>query len=194
MAAAPIIDDNSHVKARAAIVAVLALLTAPGALAKGPDSARICGESDCVTTGTIEDVNVLALWTAGFQARDEPSAAPFYTVELSATRGTKQKWSFLYVPSARAVKVIRADFSGGVAGVKTMNDWVTPSEDVLAVYDRVAGDVSPHSASEGWVVSANGRREVPWLPLGLLAAALVAVGLLFSRRRSTRHAARLAHD
>jgi hypothetical protein len=182
------------VKAVLGIVVGLALATAPVGHAKGPDSAQMCGKSACTTTTTIEDVNVLALWGSGFDARAEPAAAPFYTVELRSTRGSKQEWSFLYVPSARAVKVIRADFSGGVSGVTTQNDWVTPTDDVLAVYDRVAGDLAPHEASEAWVASSDGGRDVPWLPLVVLVAALVAAAALFSRQRFTRRAARLAHD
>lgn len=181
-------------KAVLGIVVGLALATAPVANAKGPDTAKICGPSACTTTTTIEDVNVLALWGSGLDARPEPAPAPFYTVELTSTRGSKQEWAFLFVPSARAVKVIRADFSGGVSGVTTQNDWVTPSDDVLAVYDRVAGDVAPHEGSEAWVASPDGGRDVPWSPLVVLVAALVAAAALLSRQRFTRRSARLAHD
>ncbi len=184
--------DNSHVKV-GFVVAVALFATTSTALAKGPDSARLCGATGCVTTRVVEVVNVLALWTSGFGARAEPASAPFFTVDLTSSRGTKEKWSFLYVPSARAVKVVRADFSGGVYGVQAMNAWVSPSDDVLAVYERETADISPYAGNDGWVVKKEDERDLPWVAIVLLIA-LAAAALLISRRFVTRRSARLAYE
>lgn len=172
---------------------VVALLAVTPALAKGPDLASICGASGCATVDDVEKVNVLALWTAGFEVRKEPPTAPFFTVELTTTRGAVAKWSYLYVPSARALKIIRADFSGGISGVQPMNEWVSPSTGVLAAYDTATAAMSPFPASAGWIVGTPDERDVPWLIVALLGTAAALVALLLSRRIVTRRRARLAH-
>lgn len=175
------------------LVCAVALLAATPALAKGPDLASICGASGCATVDDVDRVNVLALWTAGFEVRKEPPAAPFFTVELTTTRGAVAKWSYLYVPSAHALKIIRADFSGGISGVQPMNEWVSPSAEVLAAYDMATAVMSPFPATAGWVVTKPGERDVPWLAVGFLSAVIALVALLFLRRLVTRRGAHLAH-
>lgn len=175
------------------LVCVVALLAATPALAKGPDLASICGASGCATVDDVEEVNVLALWTAGFVVREEPPTAPFFTVELTTTRGAVAKWSYLYVPSARALKIIRADFSGGISGVQPMNEWVSPSAQVLAAYETATAAMSPFPASAGWIVGTPDERDVPWPIVALLSAAAALAALLILRRIVTRRGARLAH-
>lgn len=175
------------------LVCAVALLAVTPALAKGPDLASICGASGCATVDDVEKVNVLALWTAGFEVRKEPPTAPFFTVELTTTRGAVAKWSYLYVPSARALKIIRADFSGGISGVQPMNEWVSPSTEVLGAYETATAAMSPFPASAGWIVGTPDERDVPWLIVALLSAAAALVALLSLRRIVTRRGARLAH-
>ena len=185
--------NNRSMKARAGLLAVAILVTAPSALAKGPDTARICGASGCVTVDDVERVNVLALWGSALSARREPPPAPFYTVDLTSSFGTKQEWSFLYAPSARAVKVIRADFSGGVYGVQTTNDWLTPPPSVLAAYQRASATLKPFPADAEWVASTPDDRDVPWgLIATLVVGAAAGAALFFSRRLITRRGTRPA--
>ena len=167
------------------VLAVVGLVAAPSAQAKGPDTARICGASGCSEIEDVAQVNVLALYTSGVEARSEPPAAPFFTVELNSSIHDPGSagWSFLYVPSARAVKIIRADFSGGVYGPQTTNTWVSLSDDALAAYERATPVMSPFPANEEWVVSGPNDRDVPWLIVGLVGALAAAAGLLLLARR-----------
>jgi hypothetical protein len=149
-----------------------------------------------VTVTKVDEVNALALVTSGFRQSREPPAAPFYTVELTSSRQSDVKWSFLYVPSAKALKIVRADFSGGIGGAPaTSNTWVSPSKEVVTAYGDATVGLEPFATSPEWVPSAPDARSVPWLPiLAALAAAALFALLLFSRRGSKRRAARLAHD
>ena len=188
-------SNNDGMRLWAGLAAAAVLIVAPSALAKGPDTARICGESGCTTVDSVEDVNVLALYTSGFQARSEPGAAPFFNVDLTSSFGARAEWSFLYVPSARAVKIIRADFSGGVAGVQTQNSWVTPTPDVLAAYERATDAMSPFPANEQWIAPKSDGADIPWAIVGLGAVmALLVAGLLFTRRVGARRTATATPD
>lgn len=186
-------SNNGRVRLLIGLGCAVALLAPTPALAKGPDRASICGASGCVTVANVEEVNVLALWTAGFEVRNEPPAAPFFTVELTTTRGAVAKWSYVYVPSARALKIIRADFSGGISGVQPMNEWVSASTEVLAAYETATSAMPPFPASAGWIVSTPDERDVTWLIVALMSAAAALVALLFLRRIVTRRGARLAN-
>lgn len=188
------IRDNRHVKTWTSLLAVAALTMAPSALAKGPDTARICGSSGCVTASTPEKVNVLALYTSGFAARDEPAAAPFFTVKLTSTRAEDVDWSFIYVPSAKTLQIVEADFSDGIYDTPAKNQWVTPSAGVVAAYETATEALSPFPASNEWTATSSGDRDVPWVIGAWLAAAAALIGLLLlSRRILMRRAARLAH-
>lgn len=175
------------------LVCAVALLAVTPALAKGPDLASVCGASGCARLDDVDEVNVLALWTAGFEVRKEPPTAPFFTVELNSTRGAVAKWSYLYVPSAGALKIIRADFSGGISGVQPMNEWVSPSTEVLAAYATATAAMSPFPASAGWIVGTPDGRDVPWLIVALVSAAAALVALLLLGRIVSRRGKRLAH-
>lgn len=176
-----------------ALIAVGVLLVVPSALAKGPDTARICGASGCVTVNDVETVNVLALWGSALSARSQPPPEPFFTVDLTSSFGKKQKWSFLFAPSARAVKVIRADFSGGVYGVTTMNSWVAPADNVVAAYEAAVANVEPFTADAAWRAREDDGWSVPWLPV-VAALAAAAAALAFMARVLTRRARPLAAD
>jgi hypothetical protein len=134
-------------------------------------------------------VNVLALYTSGFAAREEPAAAPFFTVELTSTRSGDVNWSFVYVPSAEVLQIVEADFSDGIYDTPTANQWVTPSAEVLAAYRTATEALSPFPASGDWTPVSDGERDVPWGIAGLLAAAAALTALLaYARRVVTRHA------
>ena len=102
--------DNSHGKV-GFVVAVALFATTSTALAKGPDSARLCGATGCVTTRVVDVVNVLTLWTSGFGARAEPASAPFFTVDLTSSRGTKENGlssTYLRLAPSRSFGLISA--------------------------------------------------------------------------------------
>jgi len=178
----------------ALLLAVAVLMMVPSALAKGPDTAQVCGSSGCVTASTPEKVNVLALYTSGFAARGQPAAAPFFTVELTSTRSEDVKWSFIYVPSAKALQIVEADFSDGIYDTPAKNQWVTPSAEVVTAYQTATEALSPFPASSEWTATSSGDRDVPWVIVGLLGAATALIALLlFARRTVTRRAATPAH-
>jgi len=74
-----------------------------------------------------------------------------------------------------------------------MNAWVSPSDDVLAVYERETADISPYAGNDGWVVKKEDERDLPWVAIVLLIA-LAAAALLISRRFVTGRSARLAYE
>lgn len=188
------IRNNRYVSRWTSLLAVAVLTMVPSALAKGPDTAQICGSTGCVTASTPERVNVLALYTSGFAAREEPAAAPFFTVELTSTRAEDVNWSFIYVPSAKALQIVEADFSDGIYDTPAKNQWVTPSAEVVTAYQTATEALTPFPASSEWTATSGGDRDVPWVIVGLLAAAAALIALLLlSRRVVTRRAARLAH-
>ncbi len=188
------IRNNRYVSRWASLLAVAVLTMVPSALAKGPDTAQVCGSSGCVTASTPEKVNVLALYTSGFASRNEPAAAPFFTVELTSTRSADVNWSFIYVPSAKALQIVEADFSDGIYDTPAKNQWVTPSAEVLAAYQTATEALSPFSASNEWTATSSGDRDVPWAIGTWLAAAAALIGLLLLTRRIViRRTARLAH-
>lgn len=188
------IRNNRYVSRWVSLFALVVLTMVPSAQAKGPDTAQICGSSGCVTANTPERVNVLALYTSGFAARAEPAAAPFFTVELTSARSEDVSWSFVYVPSAKALQIVEADFSGGIYDTPATNQWVTPSAEVVAAYQAATEALSPFPASAEWTATSSGHREVPWVIVGLLVAAAALIGvLLFARRTATRRATPAHH-
>lgn len=179
------------------MILAAALAAAPAALAKGPDIVRICGTDGCVTVQGPEKVNRLALLTSGFESRAAPRSSPFYTVELTSSRQAAVKWSLLYVPSASAIKVIRADFSG-TNRQETTNTWVKPGADALAAYAAATGDLKPYPADVRWrpTPAAADSDSPPWGVVAIVAAALAALGALalMLRRRPVRRPRTVAAD
>ena len=189
------IGNNLDMRLSLALVsaALFALTASTTALAK-VETVTVCGESGCATITEPEDVNALALYSGGYGERAEPEPAPFFTVTLAPRTGTSQEWSFLYVPSARAVKVVRADFSDGITGMHTKNDWVSPGAEALAANEQATESLTAFPATDDWVVSGSDGRDVPWLPVVAALAAMLLALLLLSRRIAMRRVARPALD
>jgi hypothetical protein len=162
-----------------ALFAAAALLAAPAAAAKGPDTARICGVSQCITVTSVDRVNDLALMSSGFGMRTAPRPEPFFTIELTSSRQEAVRWSFLYVPSASAIRIIRADFSGTFRQ-NTSPAWVSPSRSVATAYANATATMEPYPADAEWVPRAGGR-SVPWLVVLALAVAGAIGALLVVR-------------
>jgi hypothetical protein len=163
-------------------VVALALIVVPSSLAKGPDSAEICGESRCVIVRDVDKVNALSLVTSGFATRAEPTPAPFLTVELTSSRNDGVNWSFVYVPSTQALKIVHADFGGGIAGAKPIVDeWVSPQRAALAAYADATAGLEPFAADAEWAVASDENRFTPWAFVAALIAASVLL-LILGRR------------
>ena len=68
---------------RTLIAAAAALVLAGAAGAKGPESARLCGSSGCVTVRDAATIDAITAFAAPFQLAEAPGLpAPFYTVVL----------------------------------------------------------------------------------------------------------------
>jgi hypothetical protein len=174
---------------RRSAFAILLLLALPSvASAKGPDTATVCGASSCVTTTDVDRVNAIALY-GGFAMRGAPKQAPFFTIDLTSSRITGVDWSLVYVPSARAVRVIRADFALPIYRQQRSTPyWVTPVSKTLATLERTTAGLEPYRPSARWEPpsgSGNGR----WFAVAGGAAAAVALAgalvLLRTRRRAS---------
>jgi hypothetical protein len=99
------------------------------------------------------------------------------------------------VPSARALKIVRADFSGGVYGEEAASSWVSPSDEALDAYERATPVMAPFPANPEWAATIPTEGGTPWsiVTLSIAGAAILAL-LLLTRRRLTRRVARLAHQ
>ena len=174
---------------RRTALAILLLLGLPSvAYAKGPDTATVCGASSCVTATDVDRVNAIAY--GGFSMREAPKPAPFFTIELTSSRLSGVDWSLVYVPSARAVRVIRADFALPIYRRQRAEPyWVTPASKTLATLARATAGLDPYRPSARWEPrsgSGNGR----WFAVaGGVAAVSALAGLVLLRARRRGSAA-----
>ena len=168
---------------RRTALAILLLLGLPSvAHAKGPDTATVCGSS-CVTVRDVDRVNAIALYS-GFSMREAPRPAPFFTIELTSSRLSGVDWSLVYVPSARAVRVVHAEFALPIYRQQRAEPyWVTPASKTLATLARATSGLDAYRPSPRWEPpsgSGNGR----WFAVvGGVAAVSALAGLLLLRTR-----------
>jgi hypothetical protein len=173
--------------------AILLLLALPSvAHAKGPDTATVCGASSCVTATDVDRVNALALYS-GFSMRAAPKPASFFTIKLTHSQltGAGADWSLVYVPSARAIRVIRADFALPIYRQQRQDPyWVTPASKTLATLARATSGLEPYGPSARWE-PPSGSGDGRWFAIAGGAAAVVLAGvvLVLIRRRVSRQPA-----
>jgi hypothetical protein len=161
------------------LIALVFLVAAPAAQAKG--IAQICGATGCATVTNPGDVGYLR---STFGPTPAPKPAPFYVVRFCPRADCRRpsEWSYLYVPSARAM---RADNIGS-GPVRWMQASLLSS--LLADLTK---DLEPYPASPTWTpaapkpATATGDNGLPigWMGVALLAA---VIALIFWRLDS-RH-------
>jgi hypothetical protein len=125
------------------LVAVLAAVAPPAALAKEIAEMRICGPTACTT---IDDAETLRNLPAGGEAVGTvPPVAPYYTVRITTEIPEEEggprteAWELFYVPSAQLFAA--ADEIGQTA-------WLEMGGAPAALLKRIASRVEPFAAPE----------------------------------------------
>jgi hypothetical protein len=91
------------VRVVALLAAVAAVAAAPSA-AKGPNLARVCGSSGCVSIHGESAVQpLMSWWWTPFARRGAPAPAAYYSIRIHDPAGIN--WVLLYVPARRAMRI-----------------------------------------------------------------------------------------
>jgi hypothetical protein len=135
---------------------ILALLAVPAAAAaKAGEAVKVCGASACMRT---DDPGIVGPLRSTFAPVPAPAPAPFFVVSFED--GKREVWSYIYVPSVRAM---RSDaFGRGPAR------WQDASLIRASLPDLTR--LEPYSASKTWRPPAGSQPEVPWVPFPTAAA------------------------
>jgi hypothetical protein len=148
----PKVQNDRMARGAGALACLIGLWWCSAATAKGPDLVRLCGMQRCHTSNVVERVNRLALYD-GFRQRSAPVPAPYYRVALTSTRLQTVHWVFEFVPSRRAVLVLRATFeSAKTTSAKPF--WATPTPAALREYQQLARGLTPFPAPKRWTAVA----------------------------------------
>lgn len=139
------------------LTAFVLLAGAPTAQAKG--TAEVCGANDCTTVTEPGDVGYLR---STFGPARAPEPAPFYVVRFCSRADCRgpSEWSYLYVPSARAM---RADDIGS-GPVRWMEASLLSS-----LIAELTKDLEPYPASPAWTPAASERAADASFPIGWIA-------------------------
>jgi len=128
--------------------ALVALVLAAGAEAKGPDAARVCGGSGCTTVRGPSAVAGLVDWmTAAFTIADAPRPAPYYRFTFR-DRG-RIFMTLLWVPSRHRMRVLQPAPYPFAPGSQHPY-WRAVSPRGEAVLGRAVAGLQPFSARRAW--------------------------------------------
>jgi hypothetical protein len=183
------------------LAAALPPLAPPAtAAAKGEQTVKVCGASACMST---DDPGVVGPLHSTFAPTSAPAPAPFYVVrfEQRAARQQREVWSYIYVPSARAM---RSDaFGKGPIGWQDASLIRATLPDLTRLEPYPAspawrsrpnghhdvawvpfptGAANANPASRAWGPTARGQSQTPWALVGAVAALPLIAGLLMVRR------------
>ena len=182
-----------------ASIAVLALVFAPQAAAKGIDRATVCGVDAC-TSGDRDDLGPALMDLMGGTPTMPPTeAAPWYRAELEMGDGRPggrvfDTFTINVLPQSGYIRM--RDGYGGWS-------WSEMTSAQQAVYLRLTRGIEPFPATELTGIAepeptqataaspgpgaqndaGGGSRALPWVILGAAVAALVAAWMLQRTRR-----------
>jgi hypothetical protein len=142
------------------LAAALPPLALPAtAVAKGEQTVKVCGASACMST---DDPGVVGPLHSTFAPTAAPAPAPFFVVrfEQRAARRQREVWSYVYVPSARAMP----SDAFGEGPIR----WQDASLISANLPDLTRLD--PYPAATAWRSPRNGHHDVAWEPLPTAAA------------------------
>ncbi|MGH3104395.1 MAG: hypothetical protein ACRDN6_09930 [Gaiellaceae bacterium] len=128
-----------------ALALVTALALGADATAKRwAEQVEVCGASGCahVEGESASRIARLAKTLEGWGKpvwRQEPRPSPFYRVVVD--RGSRRQWAFLYVPSARALRIDDPDDAAP-------SFWRTGAPALRAALAGIAADVAPYRRSK----------------------------------------------
>jgi hypothetical protein len=160
-----------------ALIALVLLTGAPAAEAKG--IAQVCGAGGCAT---VIDPGLVGPLRSTFGPAPAPKPAPFYVVRFCSGADCRGPidWSYLYVPSARAMRANNIG-SGPI-------HWMQASL-LSPLLAQLTKGLEPYPASATWTPAAP-RPVTPaggtGLPVGLVAPAALAAVIAFTLWRLGR--------
>jgi hypothetical protein len=161
------------------LIALVLLAGAPAAEAK--EIAQVCGAGDCAT---VIDPGLVGPLRSTFGPAPAPKPAPFYVVRFCPGADCRKgsDWSYLYVPSARAM---RADNIGS-GPIR----WMQASQ-LRPLLAQLTEGLEPYRASPTWTPATHGHvtpagdTGVPfgWVAPAALAAVIALTLWWLGRRR-----------
>lgn len=139
--------------------------------AETADGVRVCGVSACVETDAPKQLGP----PSSNIGAPTPAPAPFYVVSFKD--GQREVWSYIYVPSVRAMR--SDEFGRGRARWRD-----APPEIVSALPDL--SRLEPYPASVAWATATGRQSQWPWAFPAAVAAVLLAAGGVFLRSPKAR--------
>jgi hypothetical protein len=128
--------------------ALIALCSAGGAQAKGPDLARACGASGCATGRGGVRVDSLIEWMSSmFTLAEAPRPAPYYRITFR-DHGTLFM-TLLWVPARHRMRVLQPAVYPFAPG-SNHPYWRPVSARGAAVLGRAVARLKPFSAPRAW--------------------------------------------
>lgn len=147
-----------------ALIALVLLASAPVADAKQP--AQVCGAGGCTT---VTDPGLVGPLRSTFGPTSAPEPAPFYVMRFCSRANCPGPidWSYLYVPSARAMRANHIG-SGPIR-------WMQASL-LTSLLAQLTKDLEPYPASPTWTPTAP-RPTTPTRDEGFPSAWVVLASL-----------------
>ncbi len=163
------------------LIALVLCAGAPAAEAKG--TAQVCGAGGCAT---VTDPGLVGPLRSTFGAAPAPKPAAFYVVRFCSRADCRGPidWSYLYVPSARAMR-------GNNIGSGPVH-WMQASL-LTPLLAQLTKGLEPYRASPTWMPAAPRPAPTPtqdtgfpiaWVVLAALAA-IIALTVASPRKPAT---------
>jgi hypothetical protein len=139
------------VKATAPIVLVSAvLLVVPAAHANRPPKGEACGASECIGLNAWDTVAPFSSWWyVPFAPIGVPEPAPFFRVVLTSGDPRPTRWTLLYSPARRAMRITQVGPPYGRIGPY----WRIVPATARTRIARVLEGIKPFPPSLRWRVS-----------------------------------------
>ena len=137
-------------RVRCLVAAAAALTLVGAATAKGPVAGNVCGTASCKAVTEPGTVYQALRWEGTFQVVRAPRPARFYTLTFSASAPDGFRWSVLYVPARRLLRVDERAATPPEYGTPVRPYWRTLGPSQLRLLAEVTRGVTPFRAPRRW--------------------------------------------
>ena len=131
-----------------AVAAALSLVAAAGA--KGPVSGTVCGASGCAALAEPGAAFQALRWEGTFQIVRAPRPARFYRLTFTSPDPGGFRWTVLYVPARRVLRVDDRAATPPEYGTPVRPYWRTLGMRQLRLLGAVTSDLAPFRAPRRW--------------------------------------------